>query len=264
VVTLAAAIAVLTLGAGGHTVDLRALQQLALPEVWQAAGLVLFVVACAITSGVFPFHIVHRDVVTSLPASVWLPIVVALSNLGTFGLLRVGLPLAPDAMRAMAPALALVAVVGAVSAIILGARQTSAGPFTAHASLAQVSAIFLSSTALTPLGLTATAIQHVSRSGVMLALALTSAGAPVVAPRLRWIGGVALAVLAGIAIYPAPIEPRIETAVARVILRVSPQHAAEVADCLTASQAPPPPPAIPGLPANASMAAPCETNESKK
>jgi NADH:ubiquinone oxidoreductase subunit 4 (subunit M) len=333
VVTLIAAIAVLLVATGARTFDLRALQQLGVPELAQAAAFVLFLVAFATTSGAFPFHLVHRAVVGEMPASVWLPIAVALSNLGTFGLLRLGLPIAPAVAPAIALAVALVSLAGAVSAIVIGARQSTFAQLTAYASLAQVSAIFLSSTALTPLGLTATVIQHVSRSVVMLMLAfarpLDSAqgepldftrpiaiaqvepfdvardrpfdahggpfdlahgrpfdaahgrpldvdqGTPLAAapsadaraltsPYARWIVAAAMMLLVGVAIAPAPILPRIETSVARLVLRVSPQHAAEVSDCLTASQAPPPPPSIPGLPASASMAAPCETSGSEK
>ena len=62
-----------------------------------------------------------------------------------------------------------------------------------------------------------------------------------------------------IGIYPPPLLSRIETAVARVVMRVSPQYAAEVADCLSQSAAPPPP--IPGLPSGMVMMAPCADGE---
>jgi NADH-quinone oxidoreductase subunit M len=58
-----------------------------------------------------------------------------------------------------------------------------------------------------------------------------------------------------IGLQPAPLLSRLETSVARVVLRVSPQYAPQVTDCL--SQAPPPDPAETGLPAGMVMAAPC-------
>ena len=60
-----------------------------------------------------------------------------------------------------------------------------------------------------------------------------------------------------IGVQPAPLLERIETSVARVVMRVSPQHAAEVADCLTQTAAAPPPSTIPGLPVGMVLAAPC-------
>jgi hypothetical protein len=57
-----------------------------------------------------------------------------------------------------------------------------------------------------------------------------------------------------IGLWPAPILARVETSVARIVLRVSPQFAPQVADCLTE---PPPPPVDTGLPAGMVLAAPC-------
>jgi NADH-quinone oxidoreductase subunit M len=61
-------------------------------------------------------------------------------------------------------------------------------------------------------------------------------------------------VVVGLGLYPAPLLWRIETPVARVVMRVSPEFAAEVAGCL---QPQTPPAAPPGLPAGMVMAAPC-------
>jgi hypothetical protein len=52
---------------------------------------------------------------------------------------------------------------------------------------------------------------------------------------------------------PATILATVETSVARVVLRVSPQFAHEVSGCLSA----PPPPEQTGLPAGMVMASPC-------
>lgn len=57
-----------------------------------------------------------------------------------------------------------------------------------------------------------------------------------------------------VGLSPAPLLARVETSVARVVMRVSPQFAPEVADCLTQL---PPTPAETGLPAGVVIAAPC-------
>jgi NADH-quinone oxidoreductase subunit M len=59
-----------------------------------------------------------------------------------------------------------------------------------------------------------------------------------------------------IGVHPAPLLSRLETHVARVVMRVSPEYAAQVADCLRPNAAPPPV-SDPGLPAGMVMAAPC-------
>lgn len=64
----------------------------------------------------------------------------------------------------------------------------------------------------------------------------------------------ALGALLAIAVYPAPLAARLETSVARLIVRVSPEYASQVNDCLN-QPAPPPPDS--GLPPGAMLAAPC-------
>jgi NADH-quinone oxidoreductase subunit M len=66
-----------------------------------------------------------------------------------------------------------------------------------------------------------------------------------------------LAIAIWIGVHPASVLQRLETSVARVVLRVSPAYAPDVADCL--SGAPQPPPADSGLPAGMTLAAPCPT-----
>jgi NADH-quinone oxidoreductase subunit M len=64
----------------------------------------------------------------------------------------------------------------------------------------------------------------------------------------------AAALLVGL-IYSGPLFARLETSVARVVVRVSPEYASQVADCL--NQPPPPPPPGSGLPTGMMLAAPC-------
>jgi NADH:ubiquinone oxidoreductase subunit 4 (subunit M) len=55
-------------------------------------------------------------------------------------------------------------------------------------------------------------------------------------------------------LHPSTLSAQLETSVARVVLRVSPEYAPDVADCLSK---PPPTPAETGLPPGVVMAAPC-------
>ncbi len=89
--------------------------------------------------------------------------------------------------------------------------------------------------------------------GLRRSTGLTSAVGPGV-PDLA-IAAPSLGLLLAIAIHPGPLLARLETSVARVIVRVSPEYASQVADCL--NQPAPPPPADSGLPAGMMLAAPC-------
>jgi NADH-quinone oxidoreductase subunit M len=62
-----------------------------------------------------------------------------------------------------------------------------------------------------------------------------------------------------VGVLPARLLSTVETSVARVVMRVSPEYASEVADCLSQ---PPPPPVDTGLPAGMVMAAPCADGSS--
>ncbi len=63
-----------------------------------------------------------------------------------------------------------------------------------------------------------------------------------------------VALVVWVGLRPAPLLARVETSVARIVLRVSPQFAPQVSDCLTQ---PPPPPVDTALPAGMVLAAPC-------
>jgi NADH-quinone oxidoreductase subunit M len=65
---------------------------------------------------------------------------------------------------------------------------------------------------------------------------------------------VALAIWIGL--YPAPFLKRLETSVARVVVRVNTAYGPALANCLT-QPAPPPAAEVPGLPAGMVVAAPC-------
>jgi NADH-quinone oxidoreductase subunit M len=251
---------------GSYTFDIRMYQQITVPLTMQLVVFGLLLVAFTIASGAFPFHGAHRDAIAETAPAVWIPVAVVLATLGMYGFLRLCLPVLPDASRMAAPGLALVSIGGALFAIAVGARDPRLSRFVAGASVAQVTLLWFSLTTLTPLGVTAAMAQIAGYVAVMTMLALVVAGSHTEAvPALaKWTVGVTLAIVTASAIYPTSLLDRVETSVARVILRVSPQHAAEVSDCLTASQAPPPPPDIPGLPASATMAAPCDTSGAEK
>jgi NADH-quinone oxidoreductase subunit M len=81
----------------------------------------------------------------------------------------------------------------------------------------------------------------------------TTAGSPRILDLA--IAALPIALLLGMTIHAAPLEARLETSVARVIVRVSPEYASQVSDCL--NQPAPPPPSDSGLPSGMVLAAPC-------
>jgi NAD(P)H-quinone oxidoreductase subunit 4 len=275
-IALLAAMGALVLGVhsvtGGYTFDIRTFQQLTLPMTTQVVVLGLFLVAFGIVIGAFPLHLAHRDVIADAALSTWIPVAVVLGNLGAFGMMRVGLPIVPDGARqdVLRFIASWVFFGGTCYSLWISASRSRLEQFVAYVSVAQVT--FLLHALLFPLPrqLTLAAVSLMGHNVLMLALALGviyveqgSTDRPVPP---RWLapsfGTLAIVAMANV-LYPTPILSRIETSIARIVVRASPEHAAEVADCLTASQAPPPPSVIPGLP-SASMAAPCDTTGPEK
>jgi NADH-quinone oxidoreductase subunit M len=313
-----------------HSLDVRAYQQLSLPPPLQTRLFLAFLPALVLPLAAF---LALARTATRGPAWLMLPGVLLL-NMSLYGLLRVSLPILPDASRRLVPAMLWVAIVVLLASAIAAVlrrdwRRSIASACVAYAALAALGAL-----TLTPDGLAGAIVQHVALTLSIAAIVLvegrlrrlaTRSEAPVlllvlligtlslagVPPLAGFVGlrrtvegvwsinraaGVVLVaatVVSAISLwrlylqrsgrestettslrpwdgslvavpamlslwigtYPAPLLNRIETAVARVVMRVSPQYAAEVADCL--SQPGAPPPAIPGLPSGMVMVAPC-------
>ncbi len=332
---------------GTRTFDLRMFQQLALPSAVQRwVFLAFFVGFGAGLVGVFRWWLA----VAANGRAVAVPILLAavFLKMGTFGFLRLSLPLLPDASRVFAPSIVALSAIGIVYGAVAAFRQTNWTRVLAYASLSHICLVALGAFALTPDGLTGSAVHQINH-GVSIAALLLVAGLvaergqvaalaeyggllnamPLVAavwmlmtlslvgiPKLNGFVGTRLIVegiwpvsrvwsvvavgglvLSGVALFwlfsrtmlgelksptggglkdlrlreavvfaplvlfavwvglsPAPLLARVETSVARVVMRVSPQFAPEVADCL--SQPTPPSPDS-GLPAGMVLVAPC-------
>ena len=331
---------------GIPTFDLRNFQQVTPSIDVQYWLFGMFLVAFAGTlAGVFRWWLSVAASRSGLPVSLVLAAVFL--KMGTYGFVRLTLPLLPDATRTFAPMLVAVAALGILFGAVAALAQPNWTRVLAYATLSHICLVLLGTFALTPDGVTG-GIVHQVNHGVSIAALLFLAGVvaargggtsladyggllttmPVVAalwllstlslvavPKLSGFVGTRLIIegswsahpvwsivaMAGLGVSavallwlfartmlgelrspagnalrdlrlqeaivivpmaafviwvgykPATILAIVETSVARVVLRVSPQFAPEVAGCLSA----PPPPEQTGLPAGMVMAAPC-------
>ena len=331
---------------GAATFDLRTFQQLSLsPAVQRWVFLAFFVGFVAGLLGVFRWSVA----VAAGGRGVAVPLLLTAVFLktGTYGFLRLCLPLLPDASRAFAPAIVTLSAIGIIFGAVAAFAQTTWTRVLAFASLSHVCLVTLGAFSLTPDGLTGSAVHQVNH-GISIAALFLIAGlvaergqaadlseyggllnaVPLIAalwllmtlslvgvPRLNgfvgaglivegiwsvnrvgsivaltgmvlsggallWLfartmlgelrspaGGalkdlrlreaavfVPLALLAvWVGLRPAPLLAKVETSVARIVLRVSPEFASEVADCLTQPVPPPADGLLPGM----VLAAPC-------
>jgi NADH:ubiquinone oxidoreductase subunit 2 (subunit N) len=259
---------------GTWTSDVRTFQRVTFPLTYQVAAYSLFMLGFMATAGVFPFHRWFVRTVADAPLVVSMLLASVVVKLGTYGMLRVALPLLPDAARIAAPVLFVLAALPIFFAVFMLGRRADRRTALAYGSQAYVGLMFLAAFSLAPGSLTNTAISQLSHGLLIAALVLTiriNAGRPTIPvisqpvssfTRLLWALALGLAPYALLAPPFMALRPTMETSIARIVLRVSPERAAEVADCLANASAPPPVPSDPALPADMFLAAPCAEGES--
>ncbi|HEY7498063.1 MAG TPA: hypothetical protein VH740_06110 [Vicinamibacterales bacterium] len=260
---------------GAYSFDLRVLRPATIPSSTQAWVLASLSIGFA---GAFASFLVRRSLVALSCAAVVLVT-------AAYAFARIALSVLPDASRAFGPALMTLAIAGSLVAALAMFAQTARTRRAAFAMVCQLGAAIAGAFSLTPDGITGSMVlASVPVVGglaggrfvvagvwplnrllaVLLGVSVAVAFLALLIPFARTIRErsrlaalvvfTALAVAVGIALYPSPLVRSVETSVARVVLRVSPEYAAAVADCLSQ---PPPPPAETGLPPGVVMAAPC-------
>ncbi len=146
-----------------------------LPMLAQLILLGAILIGFGIKIPLFPFHTWLPDahVEASTPISVLLAGV--LLKLGTYGLLRFGLQLFPDAWAVLAPWLASWAVISVLFGAFTAIAQTDMKKMVAYSSIGHMGFILLSAAAATPLSLLGTVFQMISH-GLISALLFVLVG----------------------------------------------------------------------------------------
>lgn len=159
----------LSLLSGSFSFDYEVLLNHTLPLGTQVVLLVLLVIGFGIKIPLVPFHTWLPDahVEASTPTSVLLAGV--LLKLGTYGLLRFGLQLFPDAWHVIAPWLAVIATVNVLYGSFVAIAQTDMKKIVAYSSIGHMGFVILALAAATPLGLLGAVMQMVSH-GLISAL----------------------------------------------------------------------------------------------
>ncbi len=158
---------------GGETFDYVAYVGNKLPLVQQFVLLGALLVGFGVKIPLVPFHTWLPDahVEASTPISVLLAGV--LLKLGTYGMLRFGLGLFPEAWGIVAPWLATWAVVSVLYGSLNAIAQTDMKKMVAYSSIGHMGYILLAMAATTPLSVLGTVIQMISHgliSGLMFLL----------------------------------------------------------------------------------------------
>jgi NADH-quinone oxidoreductase subunit M len=134
------------------------------PLDWSAARwlFLAFAIAFAVKVPLFPLHTWLPDAHTEAPTAGSVILAGVLLKLGTYGLLRYGVYLFPDAARFFAPGLVTLGVIGIIYGAVVATMQKDLKRLVAYSSVAHLGFIVLGTFAMTTQGIEGGILQNVN------------------------------------------------------------------------------------------------------
>jgi NADH-quinone oxidoreductase subunit M len=158
------------LGAG--TFDYAALVGLDIPVETQKWLFLGFFIAFAIKAPLWPLHTWLPDAASEAPPSSSVLLVGVLDKVGTFGMLRLCLPLFPDASKYFTPVIIVLSIVGIIYGALLAIGQTDLKRLIAYTSISHFGFIALGIFAMTSQGQSGATLYMVNHGFSIAALFL--------------------------------------------------------------------------------------------
>jgi len=174
-VLILAAFFCLSVLSGTASFDYDLLQQQAMPLTVQLVLLTTLLIGFGIKIPIVPLHTWLPDAHVEAPTPVSVLLAGVLLKLGTYGLLRFGLGLFPEAWMVIAPGLAVLAVISVLYGSLAAIAQTDMKKIVAYSSVGHMGYILLAAAAATPLSLLGAIIQMISH-GLISALLFLGVG----------------------------------------------------------------------------------------
>ncbi|HEY4187907.1 MAG TPA: NADH-quinone oxidoreductase subunit M [Polyangia bacterium] len=161
---------------GTFSFDYVALTRLSLPFEPQLLCFLAFALAFAIKVPLFPFHTWLPDAHVEAPTGGSVILAGVLLKFGTYGFLRFALPMFPLATEAMAPTIAVLAVIGIVFGALMAYVQNDAKKLVAYSSVSHMGVIVLGIFSLSQMGMQGAIFQMlahgISTGGLFLGVGL--------------------------------------------------------------------------------------------
>jgi NAD(P)H-quinone oxidoreductase subunit 4 len=165
----------LSLLSGTGSFDFEVLRSQVLPFSSQFILLITLLVGFGIKIPIVPFHTWLPDAHVEAPTPASVLLAGVLLKLGTYGLLRFGLGLFPEAWQVVAPYLAAIAVVSVLYGSFAAIAQTDMKKIVAYSSVGHMGYILLAAAAATPLSLLGAMAQMISH-GLISAMLFLGVG----------------------------------------------------------------------------------------
>ncbi len=157
---------------GVYSFDITRFQALDVPRGLQLWLFLAFFIGFAMTVPVFPFHAWVSDAHTAAPTAASVILAAIVLKLGTYGFIRVSLPILPDATRTFVPWMAALSLIGIVYGALAAMAQSDWKRLLAYFSLSHLAMATLGLFALTPLGITGSILQQINHGISIAALFL--------------------------------------------------------------------------------------------
>jgi NADH-quinone oxidoreductase subunit M len=158
-----------------HTFDLIALQQAGFSRDFQMLVFAGLFLGFAIKVPMWPFHTWLPDAHTEAPTVGSVHLAGILLKMGTYGFVRIALPVLPDAAQAWAPAIGILAVIAIVYAALACLAQRDLKRLIAFSSVGHMGFVMLGIATLTDFGINA-AIYGMVAHGIITGMLFFLAG----------------------------------------------------------------------------------------
>src|SRR5688500_9730139 len=154
-----------------HTFDIIALQQAGFARTFQLVVFAGLFLGFAIKVPMWPFHTWLPDAHTEAPTVGSVMLAAILLKMGTYGFVRIALPILPEAARVWAPVIGILAVIAIVYAALACLAQRDLKRLIAFSSVGHMGFVMLGIAALADIGISASVfgmMAHGVSNGVLV------------------------------------------------------------------------------------------------